>query len=843
MFEVVSNEEIAPQLHRMVVAAPRVARARKPGQFVIVRAGDESERIPLTIADDDPQAGTITLIIQAVGRSTQDIVAVPAGESLRDVAGPLGQPTHIAKIGRVVCVGGGAGTAVLYPLAKALAGAGNELITIIGGRSAPYVVLRDELGAISDELLLTTEDGSLGETGFVTAPLERLLNDKNGGRPAAVYAVGPVPMMKAVVNLTGRYGVPTTVSLNPLMVDGTGMCGGCRVTVGGETKFACVDGPEFDGHEVDFDELAGRQSTYHELDEHGCRIFTQLAAEPPAEEPRLTNKERMAIDRVAMPEQDAGERATNFTEVNLGLTEELAVREANRCIACKNRPCVAGCPVEVRIPDFLERIAVSDFAGAAEVLLTDNALPATTGRVCPQEVQCEGLCLRGKKGEPVAIGWLERFVADWAAANTEFVAPQVTGSGHKVAVVGAGPGGLTVAGELARLGHGVHVFEALHDTGGVLRYGIPEFRLPKRIVDAEVENLRRLGVEVECDVIVGRTLTVQELMADFDAVFIANGAGLPMFLNVPGENLKGVYSANEYLTRVNLMGAYRDVPGGTPIMRGQRVVVFGGGNVAMDAVRTAKRLGADRGDLRLPPHPRRDAGPHRGDRPRRAGGHRLPVPPRAARHPRRRAGLGARRQDAAHGAGRARRLGPSPAGAHRGQRVRARVRRRGRGSRHHRQPAAHQRDAGDRGQPLGQHRHRRHARHVHGRRLRRRRHRARRRHRDPRHGRRQGGGARDRRLPQGATTSLTLRNAVPVAPRSRTHSGRYISMARAAVMSPRSTTLVQPSQLSSTFSRTQALASASLPAMNTSVSSPSRPGSTMTPTFTVFSVLTTRAPG
>ncbi|HUK76802.1 MAG TPA: NADPH-dependent glutamate synthase [Thermoleophilia bacterium] len=593
MFEVVSNEEIAPQLHRMVVAAPRVARARKPGQFVIVRAGDESERIPLTIADDDPQAGTITLIIQAVGRSTQDIVAVPAGQSLRDVAGPLGQPTHIARVGRVVCVGGGAGTAVLYPLAKALAAAGNELITIIGGRSAPYVVLRDELGAISDELLLTTEDGSLGETGFVTAPLQRLLDDENGGRPAAVYAVGPVPMMKAVVNLTARYGVPTTVSLNPLMVDGTGMCGGCRVTVGGETKFACVDGPEFDGLEVDFDELAGRQSTYHELDEHGCRILAQIPAEPPAEEPRLTNKERMAIDRVAMPEQDAAERATNFTEVNLGLTEELAVLEANRCIACKNHPCVAGCPVEVRIPDFLERVAAADFAGAAEVLLTDNALPATTGRVCPQEVQCEGLCLRGKKGEPVAIGWLERFVADWAAANTEFVAPQVTATGHKVAVVGAGPGGLTVAGELARMGHGVHIFEALHDTGGVLRYGIPEFRLPKRIVDAEVENLRRLGVEVECDVIVGRTLTVQELMNDFDAVFVANGAGLPMFLNVPGENLKGVYSANEYLTRVNLMGAYRDTPGGTPIMRGKRVVVFGGGNVAMDAVRTAKRLGAE----------------------------------------------------------------------------------------------------------------------------------------------------------------------------------------------------------------------------------------------------------
>jgi glutamate synthase (NADPH/NADH) small chain len=269
------------------------------------------------------------------------------------------------------------------------------------------------------------------------------------------------------------------------------------------------------------------------------------------------------------------------------------VLEAQRCIACKNRPCVSGCPVEVRIPEFLERLAASDFAGAAEILLCDNALPATTGRVCPQEVQCEGLCVRGKKGEPVAIGWLERFVADWAAANLEFVAPQVSPSGRKVAVVGAGPGGLTVAGELARLGHAVHIFEALHASGGVLRYGIPEFRLPKAIVDQEVDNLRRLGVVVECDVIIGRTLTVQELMADFDAVFVANGAGLPMFLNIPGENLKGVYSANEYLTRVNLMGAYKNYDGVTPIARGKRVLVFGGGNVAMDAVRTARRLGAE----------------------------------------------------------------------------------------------------------------------------------------------------------------------------------------------------------------------------------------------------------
>jgi len=520
----------------------------------------------------------------------------------------------------------------LPALAKALAKAGNDLTTIIGGRSEKFVVLRDELGAFSNELLCTTEDGSLGETGFVTAPLKRLLEAGNGGRPQAVYAIGPVPMMKAVADLTRDYGVKTIVSLNPLMVDGTGMCGGCRVTVGGEIKFACVDGPEFDGHLVDFAELAGRQAAYHELDEHGCRLVDAdgnvvtnpalavaparvapvvaaapaapvltpaaavaiaVAATADAPAPALTAKERMAIERVAMPEQDAEQRSHNFTEVNLGLTAELAVLEAQRCIQCKNKPCMSGCPVEVRIPDFLERIAARDFAGAAQVLLTDNALPATTGRVCPQEVQCEGVCVRGKKGEPVAIGWLERFVADWAAGNLEFAAPQITQTGKSVAVVGAGPGGLTVAGELARLGHGVHIFEALHDTGGVLRYGIPEFRLPKAIVDKEVDNLRRLGVEVECDVIIGRTLTVQELIADFDAVFVANGAGLPMFLNIPGENLKGVYSANEYLTRVNLMGAYMNYDGVTPIARGKRVLVFGGGNVAMDAVRTARRLGAE----------------------------------------------------------------------------------------------------------------------------------------------------------------------------------------------------------------------------------------------------------
>ena len=305
--------------------------------------------------------------------------------------------------------------------------------------------------------------------------------------------------------------------------------------------------------------------------------------------------ERLKIPRQSMPEQEAEARAHNFDEVNLGMPAEAAQCEAQRCLRCKDAKCVPGCPVGVDIAGFVSAVADGDLAKAADILYDANVLPGITGRVCPQETQCEEVCVRGKKGEPVAVGYLERFVADWARENRKEMFTPPASTGKKAAIVGAGPAGLTCAGELAKKGHQVTVFEALHKPGGVLVYGIPEFRLPKAIIRGEVDTLTQMGVKVECNVIVGQTYTIGELMNEegFDTVFIANGAGLPVFQGIPGEQLKGVYSANEYLTRTNLMGAFKGEASDTPLIRSQSVVVVGGGNTAMDSVRTARRLGAE----------------------------------------------------------------------------------------------------------------------------------------------------------------------------------------------------------------------------------------------------------
>jgi len=304
----------------------------------------------------------------------------------------------------------------------------------------------------------------------------------------------------------------------------------------------------------------------------------------------------MSLKKNPMPHQDPVVRAGNFDEVALGYTREQAIDEAQRCLNCKNKPCVSGCPVQIRIPDFIAKVAEGDFEAAYQIISCDSALPAVCGRVCPQESQCESKCVRGIKGEPVGIGRLERFVADWHNANATELPVKPESNGHKVAVVGSGPSGLTCAGDLARKGYEVTVYEALHLAGGVLVYGIPEFRLPKSIVQKEVEGLKALGVKIETNAVVGRAITIDELMDEFgfEAVFIGSGAGLPMFMHIPGENLKGVYSANEFLTRINLMKAYRE-GADTPIMqlKGKKVAVVGGGNVAMDAARCAKRLGAE----------------------------------------------------------------------------------------------------------------------------------------------------------------------------------------------------------------------------------------------------------
>jgi len=503
---------------------------------------------------------------------------------------------------------------VVHPIAQGLQANGVEVINIVGGRSKEWVIFEDELKNIG-KTIVCTDDGSYGMKGFVTAALQEVLENT---KVAAVYAVGPVPMMSNVAKLTEKWAIPTIVSLNPIMIDGTGMCGGCRVSVGGKTMFACVDGPEFDGHKVDFRELSERLSSYKPYErqaleryEVGCRIGLGESNVPPDASAHpmkgnwvsddvvtlgtpVSNKEKMKITRQKMPEQHAEERRANFSEVNLGFDAKLALLEAQRCIQCKEKQCIAGCPVMIDIPKFIKYITEGDLESAAKTLIRDNALPAVTGRVCPQETQCEALCIRGIKGAPVAIGYLERFIADWARHHDELLGIETpTPSGKKVAIVGSGPAGLTAAGELVKLGHDITIYEAFHKPGGVLVYGIPEFRLPKAIVQEEVDRLTRQGVKIEYNAVIGKTYTLNDLAEQFDAVFVANGAGLPVFMGVSGENLKGVYSANEYLTRVNLMSAFSFPEADTPVLKARNVAVVGGGNVAMDAVRTAKRLGAE----------------------------------------------------------------------------------------------------------------------------------------------------------------------------------------------------------------------------------------------------------
>ena len=626
MNKIISKIQYSEKVYRFDVEAPLIAKSRKAGNFVIVRVDKSSERMPLTIADADIRKGTITLVVQKVGLSSTKLCALNEGDEIHDVVGPLGNPTHIENFGIVICAGGGVGVAPMLPIIKALKAAGNRVLSVIAGRNKELVIMEDEVRASSDEVIVMTDDGSYGEKGVVTVGVEKFINQEHIDK---VFAIGPPIMMKFCCLLTQKYNLPTDVSLNTIMVDGTGMCGACRLTIGGKTKFVCIDGPEFDGALVDWDEMFKRMGTFKDAEreemehyeEHLADIDTEKKEEttdvtmdvvPTSESlEELTDrnalwrnelrrslkaKERTAIQRVVMPELDPVYRATTRTEeVNVGLTKEMALTEAKRCLDCPKPSCMEGCPVGINIPSFVKNIERGQFLAAAKVLKSTSALPAVCGRVCPQEKQCESKCVHLKMNEPaVAIGYLERFAADYERQSGNISVPEKDpANGIKVAVVGSGPSGLSFAGDMAKKGFDVTVFEALHEIGGVLKYGIPEFRLPNRIVDVEIENLAKMGVHFVTDCIVGKTVSVGDLHEQgFKGIFVGSGAGLPNFMNIPGENALNIMSSNEYLTRVNLMDAANPHTD-TPINLGRKVVVVGGGNTAMDSCRTAKRLGAD----------------------------------------------------------------------------------------------------------------------------------------------------------------------------------------------------------------------------------------------------------
>ena len=639
MNKIIRKQQFSEKVFCLEVEAPLIARSCRPGNFIIVRVDNHSERVPYTIAKSDPVKGTLTMVIQEVGRSSTKLCQLNEGDEIVDIVGPLGTPSHIENYGTIICAGGGIGIAAILPILTALKQAGNRVISVLAGRTKELVIMVDDVKKYSDEVIIMTDDGSYGEKGVITVGVEKVIQREHVDK---VLAIGPPIMMKFTSLLAKKYGIPNDVSLNTIMVDGTGMCGACRLTIGGKTRFVCIDGPEFDGDLVDWDEMFKRMGTFKDIetspnpseggeclaenksgnevqgkngdccdseknksansDENTSSTTAHLSEEMEGADWRTTlrkalkPKERTAIERVKMPELDADYRAkTRLEEVNIGLTPEMAMQEAKRCLDCPKPSCVEGCPVNIQIPDFIKNIERGDFLEAAKILKETSALPAVCGRVCPQEKQCESRCIHLKMNSPaVAIGYLERFAADYERESGHMALPDVAPSnGVKVAVIGSGPAGLSFAGDMAKRGFEVYVFEALHEIGGVLKYGIPEFRLPNKIVDVEIDNLRRIGVHFQTDTIVGKTISIEDLKEKgFKGIFVGSGAGLPNFMGIPGENAINILSSNEYLTRVNLMDAANPETD-TPIIMGKKVLVIGGGNTAMDSCRTAKRLGAD----------------------------------------------------------------------------------------------------------------------------------------------------------------------------------------------------------------------------------------------------------
>ena len=630
MNKILAKNQLSDHVYSFVVENEQIARNSRPGNFVTVRADINSERIPLVVADSDKKQGTLTLVVQEAGLSSTKFCQLGKEDEIFDVVGPLGTPYPISKVGTVVCIGGGVGIVALVPVAKAMKNAGNRVVSVAAAPTKTRLVMSEEMREASDELIVMTDDGSEGKQGLAVDALNEILAKEQADR---IVAVGSGAMMESVCKVAKENNIPVDVALNAIMVDGMGICGSCRLTIGSKTRFVCIDGPFFNGTDIDWKEVETRGNIYSKMENaalenigihlhKGVRLEQTDKEKPQIEKPidngaendsieeltdrnaawretlrkSMKNKDRMSIKRNPMPMVDMHMRTHDrIQEVAQGFTLDMAMSEARRCIDCAKPTCREGCPIHMNIPAFIKNIERGEILAADKVLKHYSSFSAICGRVCPQEKQCEGHCIHVKmKDAPVAIGPLERFVADYERQSAKKVNWKVApANGIKVAIIGSGPSGLAFAGEMAKKGFEPHVFEALHFLGGVLYYGIPQYRLPDEIVNHELSVLRTLGVKFHTNCLVGKTVTIDQLREQgFKGIYVATGAGKPKFMNIPGENAIHILSANEFLFRINVMDA--DRPNSeTPLFIGKKIIVVGGGNTAMDSCRTAKRLGAD----------------------------------------------------------------------------------------------------------------------------------------------------------------------------------------------------------------------------------------------------------
>ena len=593
MPRILAKDLLAPGIVRFWIEAPRIARKRRAGQFVIVRLREGGERIPLTIADADETRGAIALVVQAVGKTTRELNGLAAGDLILDVAGPLGCPACVDEGRHVVFVAGGVGAAVVLPIARAVHAAGRHVTVLQGARTGSLILLEPELRSASDAYHVTTDDGTCGVQGIVTNVLGDVIRASS---PAVdrVVAAGPVPMMRAVCEVTRGIGVRTDVSLNPIMIDGTGMCGGCRVSVAGAIRFACVDGPEFDAPPG---ELRRTRGAAHEL--LCVRTAVGCSQARLCVRPRCANGSHSARERRCRRSlrRRGAVRSTRWRPASRWRWRSRKRHAASSAGTSRAWPGVQSASTFRRSSNnWQTAIWKALTAPSSHATCCRRSVAASARRNCNVSTAARLACDSNRwRSDDSSALWATRWPA-WQRLRRWSMPRQVATAWQSSGRV---PAGLTAAADLARLGHAVTVFEALHKPGGVLAYGIPGFRLPKAVLDREIARLEALGVEIRVDQVIGQTYSIEELLGEcgYEAVFIGTGAGLPHFPDIPGVNLIGVYSANELLTRVNLMGADRFPAADTPPVHGRSVAVVGGGNTAMDAVRTAVRLGAERAVL------------------------------------------------------------------------------------------------------------------------------------------------------------------------------------------------------------------------------------------------------